>query len=197
MVSRRKGTLLGRLSFLFVMLLILINILITTLLTTASIANYPGGHALALLHSLHSPALTNNTEAPHIHICNLAAQTGASLFSQINSPPFLPSSPLDLEERNKWWTYNKTENLSLEYLTSKEAGFTHLITESHFNPTTESEWKLAGVINGFERWTVDWPSLTGTGRKGELSRRFWAVLNMVQVERLWIYERVGWTGRWT
>ena len=61
-VSRRKGTLLGRLSFLLVILLILANILITMLLTTASMANYPGGHALALLHSLHPRALHNNTK---------------------------------------------------------------------------------------------------------------------------------------
>ena len=61
-VSRRKGTLLGRLSFLLVILFILANILITTLLTTASIANYPGGHALALVHSLHPRALHNDTK---------------------------------------------------------------------------------------------------------------------------------------
>ena len=60
-VSRRKGTVLGRLSFLLVILLILANILITTLLTAASMANYPGGHALALLHSLHPRSLHNDT----------------------------------------------------------------------------------------------------------------------------------------
>ena len=61
-VSRRKGTLLGRLSFLLVILLILANILITTLLTTASMANYPGGHALALVHSLHPRPLHKITK---------------------------------------------------------------------------------------------------------------------------------------
>ena len=61
-VSRRKGTLLGRLSFLLVILLILANTLITTLLTTASMANYPGGHALSLVHSLYPRSLHTITK---------------------------------------------------------------------------------------------------------------------------------------
>ena len=143
--------------------------------------------------------MRKNTEPSiHLHISNLAAQTGASLFLQINSPPaFLssPSSGLDLE-RNGWWTYNKTENLSLEYLTSQEAGFTHLITESNFDTdkdmTRGSEWKLVGIISGFEGWLMDWEMLGEGGRKGELLGRPWGVLKMVQVEKLWVYEWVGW-----
>ncbi|KIJ96549.1 glycosyltransferase family 22 protein [Laccaria amethystina LaAM-08-1] len=205
MVSRRKGTLLGRLSFLLVRLLILTNILITVLLTTASMANYPGGHALALLHSLYPRARHTTTitkQAPHIHISNLAAQTGASLFLQINSlpdmpPAFLLSSPssssFSPSSEHNWWTYNKTENLSLKYLTSQQGGFTHLITESALDTdtTTVSEWKLLGIIRGFERWLVDWELLTSKG-KGKLLRRHWGVLKMVQVEKLWVYEWVGW-----
>ena len=137
----------------------------------------------------------------HVHISNLAAQTGASLFLQIKSPPAFPSFPgtastsSGLEERNGWWTYNKTENLSLEYLISQAAGFTHLITESNFDADKDmlrgSEWKLVGIISGFERWLVDWELLGEGGRKGELLRRPWAVLKMVQVEKLWVYEWVG------
>ena len=137
----------------------------------------------------------------HVHISNLAAQTGASLFLQINSPPALPSfsgsasTSSGLEERNRWWTYNKTENLSFQYLTSQEGGFTHLITESNFDTDTDmtrgSEWKLVGSISGFERWSVDWELLGEGGRKGELLRRPWGVLKMAQVEKLWVYEQVG------
>ncbi|KIJ93626.1 hypothetical protein K443DRAFT_383319 [Laccaria amethystina LaAM-08-1] len=57
MVSRRKGTLVGCLSFLLAATIRLANILTTALLTTASIANYPGRHPLALLHSLHPRTL--------------------------------------------------------------------------------------------------------------------------------------------
>ena len=138
----------------------------------------------------------------HVHISNLAAQTGASLFSQINSPPpafpslsETTSTSSGLEERNEWWTYNKTENLSFEYLTSHEGRFTHLITESNLDADTTrgSEWKLVGIISGFERWSVDWELFNGKlGRKGELLRTPWCVLKMVQVEKLWVYERFGW-----
>ena len=137
-----------------------------------------------------------------VHISNLAAQTGASLFLQINSPPTFPpfsgsaSTSSGLEEHNGWWTYNKTENLSLKYLTSQEAGFTHLISESNFDTdmdmTTVSEWKLVGSISGFERWSVDWELLGEGGRKGGLLRRPWGVLRMVEVEKLWVYERAEW-----
>ena len=59
--------------------------------------------------------------------------------------------------------------------------------------TRGSEWKLVGIISGFERWSVDWELLTGrgkSGRKGELLRRPWGILKMVQVEKLCVYEQV-------
>ena len=51
-----------------------------------------------------------------------------------------------------------------------------------------------GIISGFESWSVDWELLGDGRRKGELFRRPWGVLKMVQVETLWVYERVGWGG---
>lgn len=56
----------------------------------------------------------------------------------------------------------------------------------------DTEWKLMGIISGFERWWVDWELLTGKGKGGELLRRPWGVLKMVLVEKLWVYEQVGW-----
>lgn len=57
------------------------NIVFTVFLLSAAIKNYPGGHAITLLHTLES----NNLEANYtIHIDNLAAQTGITRFTQLS-----------------------------------------------------------------------------------------------------------------
>ena len=61
----------------------------------------------------------------HVHISNLAAQTGASLFLQRNAPPFYPGLA---EPPRTNWTYDKIENLSLVDLT-RSHNVTHLIAE--------------------------------------------------------------------
>ena len=58
--------------------------------------------------------------------------------------------------------------------------------------TRASEWKLVGTISGFERWSADWELLGEGRRKGELLRRPCGVFKMVKVEKLWVYEQVGW-----
>jgi hypothetical protein len=47
---QRKGTLLGLIAFLAVIGALMLNTAATVLLTRASMANYPGGHALARLN---------------------------------------------------------------------------------------------------------------------------------------------------
>ena len=47
---QRKGTLLGLVAFLAVIGALALNTAATVLLTRASMANYPGGHALARLN---------------------------------------------------------------------------------------------------------------------------------------------------
>ena len=88
----------------------------------------------------------------HVHIDNLAAQTGASLFAQTHAPPYpsyLASSSL---RHTRSWTYNKTEHLSPEDLTSS-THFTHVITESpkSFNAKV---WSTVECVNGFDRLQV-------------------------------------------
>lgn len=50
---QRKGTLLGLIAFLAVIGALALNTAATVLLTRASMANYPGGHALARLNERH------------------------------------------------------------------------------------------------------------------------------------------------
>ena len=57
-VRQRKGSLLGLLTFLMVAGALALNMTATILLTRASIANYPGGHALARLNERYG-------ESPH------------------------------------------------------------------------------------------------------------------------------------
>jgi len=145
-VTRPKNTLFGRLAFLLFTALLSGNCLFTYLSTTASIANYPGGSALALFNTKY-----DNLDTVHVHISNLAAQSGASLFLHVNAPPVYTahnSTPLLLPH----WTYNKTENLPVVVPTH----FTHLIAEyPSLNNYPAAEWTLEECIPGFDGWSLD------------------------------------------
>lgn len=120
-----------------------------------------------------------------MHISNLAAQTGATLFLQLNAPPYYPPRPAPPAV----WVYNKTENLSPAALSVSGASFTHLISELSpvEDATLRSHWKVAGVVAGFDRWAVDWVLIKGN--KGGLLRRITEVLWMEKTDKLWILER--------
>ncbi|KAG2071808.1 hypothetical protein BDR04DRAFT_1097815 [Suillus decipiens] len=92
----------------------------------ALIANYPGGSALAPFNDQYA-----DQQAVQVHISNLAAQTGASLFLQSHSPPYIPSMTAPATND---WVY-KTESLSPHDLTTSTP-FTHLIAESSIEFTS-------------------------------------------------------------
>ncbi|KAF8910453.1 Alg9-like mannosyltransferase family-domain-containing protein [Gymnopilus junonius] len=199
MVSRRKNAFLGRLAFLAACGLIFVNIFVTTLLTLASTRNYPGGEALFTFHQLYPKFRTSPT--PHIYVSNLAAQTGASLFLQLNAPPYYPHVPMKFElfvhpsqdayGKRTEWIYNKTENLSSSSFSS-DSGFTHLISEIPPSELDSKAWKLIKPIKSFDRWSVDWELLMKSGRQREkmdLIKRFdlRKILKLVESEKLWIW----------
>ncbi|KAJ3760692.1 Alg9-like mannosyltransferase family-domain-containing protein [Lentinula raphanica] len=144
--------------------MILFNVLKTVVTTVASIGNYPGGKALRRFDELVVP----NGKPYHVHIANLAAQSGASLFLQEHAPPFPPSSlmsatmstthnthtpwylsPPWVSSPNApytWTVYDKTENQTIDDL-SRNTDITHLISET--SPVEMRSrmriWKVVGA----------------------------------------------------
>lgn len=151
--TNKKNSWKSYIAKLFVLGSILGSLAVTTLLTIISRQNYPGGEALvtanhllgknsksSVLSNFH---LTNSLVANvHIHMANLAAQSGASLFLQEHAPPYLSTSMVP-QDRGRW-TYDKTENLnSLQE-------YTHAIVE---DLAMVDGWKVNSTILSFERVT--------------------------------------------
>ncbi|KAJ3965102.1 Alg9-like mannosyltransferase family-domain-containing protein [Lentinula raphanica] len=156
----KKSTLL---SFIFYGM-ILLNVLKTVVTTVASIGNYPGGEALRRFDELVVP----NGKPYHVHIANLAAQSGASLFLQEHAPPFPPFSLMSTTMSTThnthtpwylsppwasspnspytWTVYDKTENQTIDDL-SRNTDITHLISET--SPVEMRSrmriWKVVGT----------------------------------------------------
>lgn len=124
---------------------------------------------------------------PHIHISNLAAQSGASLFLQLHSSPHYYLQPLSITHDE--WNYNKTENLSISALCSLSSSpvITHLISEipPSKDPLLDTHWYTVEVIKGFDRWSIDWDLLKAIGNVADLSK----VLSLVKGDKLWILAR--------
>lgn len=91
------------------------------------------------------PGLISKRNPPHIsvgvrvHLCNLAAQSGASLFLHEYSSPVLLSAPE--------WIYDKTEGI----VATAKTTFTHAIVE---DLTHLGNWTVLQEVRGFERLTL-------------------------------------------
>ncbi|VDC07634.1 unnamed protein product [Peniophora sp. CBMAI 1063] len=180
--SMRKGAIIGRIGFLIVMGVLVANTAATIASTIAASANYPGGVALMRFNNLTASA-TN----VHVHISNLAAQTGSSLFLQTHAPPF----PTYLNFTNPsldTWTYNKTENLSDDDLT--RGPFTHIIAEkppSRWSLSSRS-WSVVETVPGFAGWKYNLGVKKLIEEYGWMG--LWEVVPQVKTEeKLWIAER--------
>ena len=125
---------------------------------------------------------------PHIHISNLAAQSGASLFLQLHSSPHYHHHQ-HLFTTHDEWNYNKTENLTVSALCSLSSSpvITHLISEipPSKDPLLDTHWYTVQVIKGFDRWSIDWDLLKAKGKAAGLSK----VLRLVTSDKLWILAR--------
>ncbi|KAI0306185.1 Alg9-like mannosyltransferase family-domain-containing protein [Multifurca ochricompacta] len=182
LISKRRGSFLGRLTLLIVVGALALNTAATTFLTRASIANYPGGNALERLNKRYT-----NSPHVHVHISNLATQSGASLFLHTHAPPYWsrvgtlpPATSVSYR-----WVYNKTENLTPVDV-AYDSPFTHVIAESR-DALPTGQWEIVEVIDGFVGWKVrrDVPGVVREkGLKG-----LWDVLEMKKEDKLWIFER--------
>ena len=133
----------------------------------------------------------------HVHISNLAAQTGASLFLQTHAPPYFPELGVPPPQLSFDWIYNKTENVTPEEITANRH-ITHVIAEIHDRGAAErgnvfeatkfpkNSWIMTAVIPGFERWRLNLDALKVEPMKP------WKVCEYVESEKLVILERKGW-----
>ena len=196
-VSLPKGAVFGRLCYGAFVLMIFANSGFTLFYTHTSMVNYPGGASLARFNYHYENVDNGISSIPqldvfadcspvHVHISNLAAQTGASLFLQTHSAPYPPFLPSLTSGQN--WTYNKTENLT----TYSPSPFTHLIVEAS-GPLPRG-WKKVECIEGLDGWfpmralsntkpnaaTVGWGTLLTVSRQ---------VLTFDMSDKLCILER--------
>lgn len=102
---RRQKAPVYELCFWASILVLIGNLIMTLAFVLVAMTNYPGGAAITRFHKL-----VKNEPYVNVHICNLAAQTGVSRFTQIHDN----------------WLYNKTENLEPHQLED----YTHLLIEA-------------------------------------------------------------------
>ncbi|KAH9053005.1 Alg9-like mannosyltransferase family-domain-containing protein [Lactarius deliciosus] len=144
LLNRRKGSILGRLAFLVVAGVLMLNTVVTVLLTRASMANYP----------------------VHVHVSNLAAQSGASLFLHTHAPPY----------RERFGVLPPTAPAVYHPWESRDA-------------LPIGRWEIIDTIDGFEGWKVHRDVLGRVKERG--LQGLWGVLEMKKAKKLWIFEKRG------
>ena len=149
-----------------------------------------GSHPTVNRPSLPPPSRADDGHmVVHVHIANLAAQSGASLFLHTHAPPYRSSlgiRPTAISGAHPW-IYNKTENLTPADV-AYGSPFTHVISESG-DALPTGLWELVDVINGCRglRVRIDVLRLVRErGLEGLLS-----VVEIEKANKLWIFERRG------
>jgi alpha-1,6-mannosyltransferase len=119
-------------------LLLLASALATVAFAMAAANNYAGGEAMRIMHE--RIANGGGGEQPiSVHICNAAAQSGVTRFTEHRSPR---------------WRYSKEENLSDADLLARN--FTVLISE-HLEPIDAQRYTVAAIVSTFSHIGAHWP----------------------------------------
>ncbi|GBP16662.1 Probable Dol-P-Man:Man(7)GlcNAc(2)-PP-Dol alpha-1,6-mannosyltransferase [Eumeta japonica] len=111
-------------------MLVVGNVVLTTAFASVATTNYPGGVAMYKLHKL-----LRNESYVHVHIGNLAAQTGVTRFTELNAD----------------WKYNKNEHLKPHELHY----YTHLLIEakSKYSPNLKSFTHTHTILDSVEAFS--------------------------------------------
>lgn len=148
---------------------------------------------MSQFHALYNP--TTTTSPVHVHISNLAAQTGASLFTQRHSDPQWQHSG---SEAGNQWKYDKTEGLLVDELTKAGSPYTHLILEELPSEKVLKKrgWRVVSTVNALERVRVQPLVLKAALRSftkdlslASVLERFKDVVKIEWPEKLWIVEQ--------
>ncbi|CAH8845509.1 unnamed protein product [Trichobilharzia szidati] len=150
---------------------LLMNAACSLLLTKAAQNNYPGGEALNTLNHMEHLIQRNDV---HVHICNLAAQTGVTRFLQIHDK----------------WIYNKTEGIEKDFNALNTSNFTHLISEISSIEEDDEEVNQKPLSSSFKRlYQVN----SFNGIQFHANWNLYNLLEFKSVPRLFIYERINFT----
>ncbi|XP_068618969.1 dol-P-Man:Man(7)GlcNAc(2)-PP-Dol alpha-1,6-mannosyltransferase [Battus philenor] len=127
---RRTKSPIYELLFWAICLIMLANVVFSIALVFVAMSNYPGGLAITKFHKL-----LRNEPFVHLHISNLAAQTGVTRFTQIHDH----------------WAYSKNESLQPEQLQE----FTHLLVEakSKYSPSLKSFTDTHVILDSVETFS--------------------------------------------